>query len=444
MPVKKVLLCCLATVLVACSNEHDQATTATGTVTLQSIAYPEGAPGETTQLEMRVFLDRALTAPVTIRYRTEALSATPDEDYIETTGEVTIEPGALTQTIPVYLVGDARQEPAETLQVTISVSGNVAVFNQQAIATIANDDAPCAVGFEKPPNPWLVGDGTPLNYAHRGGVIDFPENTLYAYKEVAAAGADVLEMDVYQTADNQLVVIHDREVDRTTNGGGRIVDLTLAQLQSLDGAYWFVSGEGTRQDAELSAYEFRGIATGDRIPPPGYSAADFRIPTLEEVLQAFPDHRLNIELKADLDGIGDYEAQLAQLLRRYGRAEDLIVVSFDDVVVERFKAQAPCVHTAVPTQQATDLVIQSLGGTIPQVPEHVAFQVPRERSGIQVVSEDFVRDAHAVGLAVQVFTINDCETMLELIDLEVDAIMTDRPILLENLLNSSPEARTCQ
>lgn len=444
MHVEKVLPFCLAAVLLACSNEHEQAATPAGNLTLQSMAYPEGAPGETPRLDMKVFLDRAVFEPVTVSYRSEGLTATPGEDYIETAGEVTIAPGSLSQTIPLYLVGDAREEPPETLQVEISVNGGVTVLNQKAIATIANDDTPCDVAFEKPPNPWLVGDGAPLNYAHRGGVIDFPENTLYAYKEVAAAGADVLEMDVYQTADNQLVVIHDRDVDRTTDGSGRIVDLSLAQLKRLDAAYWFVAGEGTPHDADVNAYALRGIATGDQIPPAGYRAEDFRIPTLEEVLQAFPNHRLNIELKLDLDGMGDYEAQLAQLLRRYGRAEDLIVVSFDDDVVKRFKLQAPCVHTAVPTQQATELVIQSLGGTIPQVPEHVAFQVPRERSGIEVVSGEFVDEAHAVGLAVQVFTINDCQAMLELIELEVDAIMTDRPLLLESLLNTAPEARSCE
>ncbi|MCP4819840.1 MAG: hypothetical protein GY883_11675, partial [Shimia sp.] len=154
--------------------------------------------------------------------------------------------------------------------------------------TIANDDTACDTPFSKSPNPWLVNGADPLNFAHRGGVIDFPENTLYAYAEAALAGADVLEMDVYQTRDNQLVVLHDLSVNRTTNGAGDVANLTQAELALLDAAYWFVPGVGTPRDRPVEDYVFRGIATGDKPPPSGYSAADFRIPTLEQALARFP------------------------------------------------------------------------------------------------------------------------------------------------------------
>ena len=97
--------------------------------------------------------------------------------------------------------------------------------------------------------------------------------------------------------------------------------------------------------------------------------------------------------------------------------------------------------------------IMGLGdGTIPPVPEHVAFQVPPDTSQIsqvpddfqlEVVTEDFVADAHAVNLAVQVWTVNSCEEMLRMMALGVDAIMTDRPVLLEELLNTPPAERSC-
>jgi glycerophosphoryl diester phosphodiesterase len=357
----------------------------------------------------------------------------------------------------VELFGDAEEEPAETFQLDLSVSGNATLFAETVTGTIANDDTACDASYEYVDNPWRVFGADPLNYAHRGGVIDFPENTLFAYGEVAVAGVDVLEMDVYQTADDHLVVLHDLDVDRTTNGTGMVVDLTLAQLRELDAAYWFVPGEGTPHDRADEDYVYRGIATGDQPPPPGYSPEDFRIPTLEEALQRFSHKLINVELKPDLDGRGDYETQIAELLQQYGRSSDLIAASFVDEAALNFKAMAPCVHTSIPLNQSSELVLGALGnGTIPPVPEHVAFQVPPDTSQItgdgqipddfflEVVTEDFVSDAHAANLAVQVWTINTCEEMLRMMDLGVDAIMTDRPILLEELLNTPADQRSCE
>ncbi len=420
-------------------------------MTIHPQALPEGAQGEVTTMQVLVSVTEPINEPVTIQYQTEALSAVAGEDYIETFGEVTLAAGTLEQHIPVYLLGDDIEEPAEQFRLRLRVGDRVSLASDSVVATIANDDTACDKPYEQQPNRWRVNGGDPMNYAHRGGVIDFPENTLYAYKQVAAAGADVLEMDVYQTADNQLVIIHDLDVDRTTNGSGNVVDLTLAELQSLDAAYWFVAGEGTPNDAPESAYEFRGIATGEVPPPAGYTAADFRIPTLEQALMAFPDKLINVELKPDLDGVGDYESQIAGLLRRYGRFDDVIVASFVDQAANNFKAIAPCIHTSVPLEQATALVLGSQGsGTILPVPEHVAFQVPPDTSQIQqvadgfvVVTEDFVGDAHNAGLAVQVWTVNSCEQMLEMMALGVDAIMTDRPLLLQSLLDQAPASRSC-
>ena len=110
----------------------------------------------------------------------------------------------------------------------------------------------------------------------------------------------------------------------------------------------------------------------------------------------------------------------------------------------------------MPLNQASVLVLGSLGdGVIPPVPEHVAFQVPPDTSQInpeqlppdfflEVVTEDFVADAHAVDMAVQVWTVNSCEEMLRMMALGVDALMTDRPLLLEDLLNTPPEERSCE
>lgn len=404
-------------------------------------------------LAFRAIIDQPQPRPVTIFYETSDDTASAGDDYLSTAGEVEIPAGELEASIVVELLGDAVEESAETFTLNYSTSDNALPTTTQTTGTIANDDTACDVPFSKTPNPWRVYGEDPLNYAHRGGVIDFPENTLYAYAEVAVAGADVLEMDVYQTKDNQLVILHDLDVDRTTNGTGNVVDLTLAELRQLDAAYWFVPGVGTPHDRPEEDYVFRGIATGDKPPPPGYSAEDFQIPTLEEALQRFPHELINIELKPDLDGEGNYEVQIADHLQRYGRSTDVIAASFVDEAAINFKAVAPCVYTSVPLDQATNLVLSALGDApMADVPEHIAFQVPPDTSQVaqipdelflRVVTPDFIEDSHNANLAVQVWTVNTCEEMLEMIDLGVDAIMTDRPLLLAEILGTEPAQRSC-
>src|SRR5688572_20106464 len=89
-------------------------------------------------------------------------------------------------------------------------------------------------------NPWLA--DRVMNFAHQGGEDELPSNTLYAYREALKAGADMLEIDVGATRDGRLAVLHDNTVDRTTNGTGSITDMTLAEIQRLDAAHWFVPG----------------------------------------------------------------------------------------------------------------------------------------------------------------------------------------------------------
>lgn len=450
----------IGTLLLGCSNGSDQQPTdaaaplSPSSLTVVPTAAPEGAAGEMKQLSFRVTMTEPQAAAVLVNFETAPGTATAGDDYLHSAGEIEIPAGEIQGSIAVDLIGDGDEEAPETFTLMISASDNATPTATEIIGTIANDDTACDMPFSKDPNRWLVNGGDPLNFAHRGGVTDFPENTLYAYAEAAKAGADVLEMDVYQTKDNQLVILHDLDVDRTTNGTGNVVDLTLAELRALDAAYWFVTGAGTPHDRPEADYSFRGIATGSVPPPPGYSAEDFRIPTLEEALARFPHNLINIELKPDLDGIGDYEQQIADLLQRYGRYTDLIAASFVDEAANNFKAIAPCVYTSVPLNQGTIIVLGSQGdGVMPPVPEHIAFQVPPDTSQIgeqipddfflEVVTPDFVADSHAVNLAVQVWTINSCEEMLRMIDLGVDAIMTDRPLLLESILSTPKDQRRC-
>src|SRR5439155_10839598 len=142
-------------------------------------------------------------------------------------------------------------------------------------------------------NPWL--ERRVLHFAHQGGELEAPSNTMYAFKTALAKGAHALELDVQQTSDGQIVVSHDPDAARCTNGSGFFRDLTLAEIKSLDAAYWFAPGRDAVRDAP--AYPLRGVATGEREPPAGFGRNDFTIPTLRELLEEVPGVVLNMDLK---------------------------------------------------------------------------------------------------------------------------------------------------
>jgi glycerophosphoryl diester phosphodiesterase len=319
-----------------------------------------------------------------------------------------------------------------------------------AIAALAGLDAAPAPGGENA-NPWL--DRRVLNIAHQGGEDEFPSNTLYAFRKAIRAGADMLELDVGVTSDNQLVVMHDTSVDRTTNGTGLISEQTLRDIQRLDAAYWFAP-EGSSHyshDLEPSAYRFRGVATGDRRPPKGFRAADFRVPTLRSVLRAFPDTPINIEIKGrtreEEPAEYVYNAEvLARELADAGR-DDLIVVSFQQPAVDHFHELAPRVGIAPGISGVAGWILDS---TAP-APGTVAIQIPVTfefgDTVLDVTTADNVRRTHDGGYAVHTwFADNDvdgAETWRSLIDWCVDGIMTSHPVELERTLRSHRPPRAC-
>jgi glycerophosphoryl diester phosphodiesterase len=280
-----------------------------------------------------------------------------------------------------------------------------------------------------------------MNIAHQGGENEAPSNTMYAYERSLRLGSDMLEVDIHTTADDQLVVLHDATVDRTTNGTGRVYDKTLEEVQALDAAHNLVPGEGTQSGREPAEYPYRGVRTGDRKPPRGFSPDDFRIPTLDEVMRAYPDVPINIEIKgasdADAESYHRNADALAAYLNQLGRSEGVMVASFHDDALLRFHEQAPQIDLA---PGIAGVAGYKLSGTPP--PEGTkAFQVPIEFEGISVTDEEFVQRAHSDGYGVHVWTINDPAEMNMLLDWGVDGIMTAEPIRLEEVLCGRDVAR---
>jgi glycerophosphoryl diester phosphodiesterase len=312
------------------------------------------------------------------------------------------------------------------------------------------------------PNPWLTKRF--LNIAHQGGEDEAPSNTMFAFKSaVATRGADMLELDVQLTKDGELVVIHDDTVTRTTDGpaarpASQIRDMTLAQVQVLDAGYWFRPGSYSHDPSiPVEEFVYRGVRTGAKLPPDGYSAEDFRIPTLREVLDTFPTTPINIEIKmpkvcdggleCDNPALGIPTAQaLAALLDEpaYSSRTDLIVVSFSDTLLQTFHLLDAAPKVALAPGIA-GVAGYALAG-VPPVPDVAAFQVPPKQNGIAVPEmllspPPAGQDAHGDGYAVHVWPNGeepDGEaSYARLIALGIDGYMSSQPSRLHAFLCAS-------
>ena len=282
----------------------------------------------------------------------------------------------------------------------------------------------------------LLALGRPLVIAHAGGDQDHPHSTTYAYSQSAAAGADILELDVQLTADGVLIVQHDDTVDRTTETTGPVVDLTLAEIQVLDNAHWFVPGLWGDRTRPATEYVFRGVRGGATEPPPGFDAEDFRVATFREVAELFGHHVLDVEIKLQRGPDGEADPRsgiaaaevLAAEITELGREDSVIVACFDDEVLAAFQQLAPDVATSPGTDE---LVAWWLAGE-PLHPRYRVLQVPFTYGGVEVVQPDLVDRVHSEGRHVWVWlsgtdVLETREFYAELLRLGVDGLIAGRP-----------------
>ncbi len=300
-------------------------------------------------------------------------------------------------------------------------------------------------------NPWR--QSHPWNIAHQGGENEFPGNTMYAFKQSLKAGAEMLELDIGVTKDNKVVIQHNTTVDSRTSGVGEVRSFTLKQIQKLDNAYWFSPGADHYSHTKpASAYPFRGIATGKRKPPKGYTAADFRIASLSQVLKAFPKTPINLEIKGrtTTEAIDEYLANarvLAAELKKVKR-RDIIVVSFKQPAVDLFHTLAPKIPVAPGVDGMVNFLL--LGGS--PGAGVVALQPPItymfEGIRIEVSTKEYIAKAHAAGYAWQNwFDDADPDTAVswaKMVERCADGIMSSSPRLLEKFLAKAKSPAECR
>lgn len=250
-----------------------------------------------------------------------------------------------------------------------------------------------------------------LNIAHRGGALEVPENTLHAFEYAMRVGADAIEMDVWMTADGHLVAIHDPTVDRTTNGHGRIDEMTLDQVQALDAAWnW----------------------NPESLPEPPLRGQGITIPAIEQVFERFPATPLIVELKTDAP---EAVMALGRLILKHDAADRVIAASFNQQTIRMMRRHFPDVLTSGGRDEvARFYLFHRIGLEALLRTDAHSFQLPEYHGRIHLLSPRMLRALRRNGIDVHVWTINETDDLLRMLELGVDGIITDRPAHLRNLM----------
>jgi glycerophosphoryl diester phosphodiesterase len=247
----------------------------------------------------------------------------------------------------------------------------------------------------------------PLNLAHRGALREAPENTLAAFRRALELGADGFELDAKLTRDDQVVVMHDATVDRTTDGAGRVSNFTLEQLRALDAGAWF-------------DFEFRGEP----------------VPTLDEVFAEFgPKALINVELTNYTSSRDGLEARVVALIHHHNLGRHVILSSFNPFAVRRVKRLDPSLPTAILT--APDMAIWFRRVWLAPLARHEARH-PEQRE----VTEAYVRECRRKGLRIHAWArAEEDETpegVRRLARLGVDGLICNRPEVVRDALRRVP------
>jgi glycerophosphoryl diester phosphodiesterase len=237
----------------------------------------------------------------------------------------------------------------------------------------------------------------PRVLAHRGLATEAPENTMLAFLKALSIGVDYLETDVHASRDGVAVVAHDADLSRVAGRTVRVDQLTMAEL--------------------------RRVNLGD----------DQAFVSLAEVLHAFPEARLNIDIKSDDAVDPTVEAILAA-----GAQKRVLVASFSDRRRKRAITRLAGVATSASRRASGQAVFAAQLGLVPLVKAALrgvdAVQLPDRFRGVRIVTPRLVSAMHAAGVEVHVWTINDTATMELLLAIGVDGIVTDRADLALELL----------
>ena len=252
-----------------------------------------------------------------------------------------------------------------------------------------------------------------LNIAHRGGLGLSPENTIVSFQRAIKEGADILELDIRSTSDSMLVLLHDETVDRTTNGKGKISELTLKEAKKLNAGYRWTENDSL-------SFPFRAL--------------NIKIPTFDEFLTNFKDYKLNIEIKQHDKFIAK---KLCDYLKENQIEDNVVIGSFNDEVLDEFRYHCPDVATS----PGRDEIRTFYGFSYLYLdkfysPKSDIYQLPEFFGTTHVLTKRFVNGIKQKNIPIFVWTVNDPDEMQRFIDLGVKGIITDYPDRLSKILNT--------
>jgi glycerophosphoryl diester phosphodiesterase len=236
---------------------------------------------------------------------------------------------------------------------------------------------------------------------------------MVALKAALDLGVDFLESDVRLTSDDELVLFHDDDLKRTIGESGSVREKTLDELRQMDFGHMFT------QDGVTFPFRNKGLA----------------VVTLREAFEEFPHARINLDIK-DSDRVAPQV--LAELLEEYNRLSSVVIASFIPEQMKLFRGIMPDAITSAHPREVRDFVLGTRLRALSLFSRNIqyqALQVPIKDGSITVVNERFVEQAHKRRIAVHVWTINKREEMEWLIELGVDGIFTDEPMLMREVLS---------
>jgi len=247
----------------------------------------------------------------------------------------------------------------------------------------------------------------PQLFGHRGASGEAPENTRVAFERALAQGVPYLEMDCHATADGEIVIHHDATLERTTDALGPLCALRFAELEKVDAGFRFTPDGGR-------TFPFRGSGV--------------RVPRLAEVLAAFPAARVNLEVKQADPPIAD---EVVRVIRRARAGARVLLAAEDESVLAKLRALDAGTALGSSLADVVEFVRAGAENRIESfAPRGHALQVPTHALGRPLVTAHFVAAAHARGLVVHVWTINEPDEMRRLLALGVDGLMSDFPARL--------------
>jgi glycerophosphoryl diester phosphodiesterase len=249
--------------------------------------------------------------------------------------------------------------------------------------------------FFEPQLPRIVG--------HRGAAGTHPENTLESFRAASDLGVEYLEFDIHMTRDGEIVVSHDDHLDRTCGRAGLIRDMTLVDLATADAGRMFSTDDGV-----TFPFRDRGV----------------RVPRLADILAAFPDMKIVLEIKQTTPIL---VAQTLWLIDAANMRRRILIASEHQEPLDEVRRLAPEIPTNFSYLESGGFFQAMAARDGKYKPPGAALQIPRQYESWQLVTPESIEFAHSLGLEVHVWTVNDPIEMNELLDMGVDGLISDFP-----------------